>query len=255
MSADALVSYRIEHDIAHLRLQRAERHNALVPALLRDLRAVLGHARAAAPRALVLSAAGRSFSTGGDVRAFYDTPRPARRDYAAAVVGELNAAILDLLRLPFPTLVCVQGTVTGGALGLMLACDIAIATPKASFAPWYTAVGFSPDGGWSALLPERIGRTRALEIQLLNRRVGADEAWRIGLVHRLADDDSAQALALDMAASLCAAWPRSVARTLALTRPDIERTRAALDAEYREFLDQIESDEADAGMARFLAAR
>ncbi|HCR80727.1 MAG TPA: enoyl-CoA hydratase/isomerase family protein, partial [Alcanivorax sp.] len=100
-----------------------------------------------------LDAEGRSFSTGGDVGGFYDTPRAERHDYASRVVGTLNAVILDLLSLPLPTVAAVHGMVTGGSVGLVLACDIVVAGPRASFAPWYTRVGYSPDGGWTALMP------------------------------------------------------------------------------------------------------
>src|SRR3546814_9842631 len=109
-------------------------------------------------------------------------------------------------------------TVTGGSLGLALACDIAVGGPGTSFAPWYTAVGFSPDGGWTGLLPERIGRARALDIQLLNRLVDADEAHRIGLIQHLADDGDVRGLAFSLAAKTIRGRPRSIRHTLTLCR-------------------------------------
>lgn len=246
------VRYRRDGDLARITLNRPQRHNALVPELLDTLRNALAQCLEDKPAALILDAEGRSFSTGGDVAGFHDTPRAERADYAARVVGTLNGAILDLLDLPMPTVAAVHGLVTGGSLGLALACDIAVAGPRASFAPWYTAVGYSPDGGWTALLPERIGRARALEIQLTNRRVDAEEALRLGLVQYLAADDDVGARARAVADTLCAAWPGSVHRTLALMRPDRARVAAGLDNEYRHFLEQIVTDEAERGMAAFL---
>ncbi|MGI9575951.1 enoyl-CoA hydratase/isomerase family protein [Alloalcanivorax xenomutans] len=248
-----LVLYRNQDGLARLTLNRPERHNALVPELLDALADALARAHGEAPRALLLDANGRSFSTGGDVAGFYHTPREQRRDYAHHVVGRLNDVILALLTLPCPTVVAVHGTVTGGSLGLVLGCDIAVAGPRASFAPWYTVVGYSPDGGWTALMPERIGRARALDIQLLNRRVSAEEAHRIGLVQHLVNEGEEQDQALALAGRLCRAQPSSVRHTLALTRPDPHRVRAALDDERQHFLEQIDSDEADSGMADFLA--
>lgn len=247
-----LVESQRENDIARLTLKRGKRHNALIPELLGALRDALAEQRTDPPRVLVLAAEGRSFSTGGDVGAFYDTPAPQRHRYASQVVGELNAAILDLLRLPCPTVAAVHGPVTGGSVGLVLACDIAVAGPNTSFAPWYTVVGFSPDGGWSALMPERIGRGRALDIQLTNRTLGADEALRLGLVQYLAEQDRVLDQALNVAATIAAAQPHSVRHTLALTRPDAARVAAGLDAEYQHFLEQIVTEEADRGMAAFL---
>jgi len=246
------VQYQLEGDLARITLNRPRRHNALVPELLDGLRAALAQCRRDQPAALILDAEGRSFSTGGDVGGFHDTPRAERHAYAARVVGTLNAVILDLLSLPLPTVVTVHGMVTGGSVGLVLACDIAVAGPKASFAPWYTAVGYSPDGGWTALMPERIGRARALEIQLTNRRVDAEEAHRLGLVQYLAEDSDLADRTRTVAEALRTAKPGSVRHTLALTRPDLDTVAAGLDAEYRHFLEQIISDEADRGMAAFL---
>lgn len=249
------IDYRAEDDVVRIGLDRASRHNALIPELLEALRDALAQARAQRPAALVLHALGPSFSTGGDVRAFHDTPPSQRRAYANTVVGNLNAAILDLLAMPCATLAAVHGRVTGGSVGLVLGCDIAVAGPDASFAPWYSAVGFSPDGGWTALMPERIGRTRALEVQLLNQRIDSDEARRLGLVSPITGPHDVYEDAIERAGRIRDAWPGSIDHTLALMRPDIDVVARALDAERRHFLDQIETEEAAAGMATFLGRR
>jgi len=248
----SLVLYDHAGGVVTLTLNHPERHNALVPELIEALNAALTRAAQTMPASLVLRAAGRSFSTGGDVRRFYETPRPQRRDYAHTLVGALNQAIISLLNMPCPTIVMVHGLVTGGALGLVLACDLALAGPQASLAPWYTAVGFSPDGGWTALLPERIGRARALEIQLLNRQLDAEEAVRVGLFQSLAGEDALDVALAKILSTLEHAKPGSVRHTLALMRPDAEKIAVLLDAERQHFLQQLESDEAEAGMAAFL---
>ncbi|AOS96103.1 4-chlorobenzoyl coenzyme A dehalogenase-2 [Microbulbifer aggregans] len=248
----ANVLYQLEDGIATIILNRPERHNALVQPLLDELREALTRCRHDNPEALVLRAEGRSFSSGGDVAAFYEVARGERRAYATRLVGELNEAMLDLLRLPLPTVAAVHGMVTGGSAGLVLACDIAVAGPNAHFAPWYTAVGFSPDGGWTALMPERIGRGRALDVQLTNRRIEAREALQLGLVQYLEDDGDVSGRAMELARRLRDAKRGSVRNTLALTRPDVNRVAEALEAERRHFLELIDSEEADQGMADFL---
>jgi len=253
LTDDALVQCTECNGIVTLTLNRPQRHNALVPELLTPLNAALARVVAASPVALVLRGAGRSFSSGGDVGRFYATPRDARRAYATDLVGALNAAILALLDLPCPTVAVVQGMVTGGAAGLVLACDIAVGGPHASFAPWYTVVGYSPDGGWTALMPERIGRARALDVQLLNRCIGADEAHRLGLLQYLVPEDALDAEVVRITKTLQQAQPGSLRRTLTLLRPAREQIAAMLEAERQQFLAQIVTDEADAGMAQFLA--
>jgi len=247
----SLVLYDHAGGVVTLTLNHPERHNALVPELIEALNAALTRAAQAMPTALVLRAAGRSFSTGGDVRRFYETPRPQRRDYAHTLVGALNQAILALLNMPCPTIVVVHGMVTGGALGLVLACD----SPQASLAPWYTVVGFSPDGGWTALLPERIGRAHALEIQLLNQQLDATEAQRIGIFRSVATNETLDTVLAQTLSTLRNAKPGSLRHTLALMRPECRRIALALETERQHFLQQIDTDEAEIGMAHFLGQR
>ena len=250
---ESLVELALHEDVAEVTLNRPQRHNALVPALLQAFSEVLVEVEERAPRAMVLSARGPSFSTGGDVAAFHDTPRDQRGAYAEEVVGGLNRVILQQLRLPVPTVAAVHGIVTGGSLGLVLACDLVVAGPRAAFTPWYTVVGFSPDGGWTALLPERIGRGRALDLQLRNATLTAAEARTHGLVQHLADEGQTRQQALTLAAELQTRWAGSVRGTLALTRPAPDAVAAGLEAEKKAFVEQIVSDEAEAGMAAFLS--
>src|SRR3546814_14324550 len=96
---------------------------------------------------------------------------------------------------------------------------------------------------WTGLLPERIGRARALDIQLLNRLVDADEAHRIGLIQHLADDGDVRGLAFSLAAKTIRGRPGSIRPTLTLCRPDITPVRPPLDRESDQFLPQNASDE------------
>jgi 2-(1,2-epoxy-1,2-dihydrophenyl)acetyl-CoA isomerase len=241
----------IADGVARLTLNRPERHNSLVPALLDSLNADLDRIVASDDiRAVVLQAAGRSFSTGGDVASFQAVPRSERRTYAAGLVGSLNRAILALLGLRVPVIGRIHGPLTGGALGLLLACDLAVITPQAFIQPYYTEVGFSPDGGWTAMLPARIGTQQAREIQLLNRRITAVEAVQLGLATTLAESDSLDSTIEGWLMELRSKQPGSIARTKRLLAVDCA---AGLQAEQQQFLEQIDSAEAEAGMARFLA--
>jgi 2-(1,2-epoxy-1,2-dihydrophenyl)acetyl-CoA isomerase len=250
-AAEPIVACAIEDGIARITLNRPRRHNALVPDLLSALIAVTsdlwGHDDLIA---VVLGGAGRSFSTGGDVGGFHDVPRAERRDYAARIVGDLNRAILGLMSLPCPLIGRIHGPVTGGSLGLMLACDLVAMTPACFIAPYYTEVGFSPDGGWTALLPARIGERRVREIQLLNRHVVADEALALGLADSVSDD--IDAVVDGWVAALRAKSQASIRSTRKLLRPDLKAVAEGLEHERQAFLALIDTEETEAGMARFL---
>ena len=240
--------------VAELVLNRPERHNALVPELLDDLRSAVAQvAGDESVRVLVIAAEGRSFSTGGDVAGFAEHNGEELVLYARRIVAALHDAILDLLMLEIPVVAAVQGPVTGGSLGLVLGSDVVVAGPQASFAPWYVRVGFSPDGGWTALLPRRVGHGRAAWWQLLNRTVDVETAVGAGLVDAV--DDDPRARALELGQEIASMQPGAVARTKRLLRPDLDEVRAGLDAELESFVEQIQTPEARAGMAAFLAPK
>lgn len=235
-----------------LTLNRPERHNSLVPELLKELLSCLqGVAGQPDIRCVILQANGRSFSTGGDVRAFYEH-RDELRDYADGVVGLLNRVILALLRLPQPVVAAVHGIVTGGSLGLVLGCDVVLIAPQASFTPYYSVVGFGPDGGWTALLPALIGAKRVGEILLRNGTITAEQAVAWGLASRIVPADRIREEAMAVAQDVSAAKAGSVAaskRLLGLSWADPE---ARLEQERVEFVRQVLTPEALQGMAAFL---
>lgn len=254
MSPGGLAILAVENGVGWITLNRPDRHNSLVPDLLDSLS---GHVEAAAKadiRALVLRANGRSFSTGGDVAAFFDVPKHERAAYAGRIVGALNRAILALVDLPFPAIARVHGPVTGGSLGLVLACDLIAVAPEAFFQPYYVDVGFSPDGGWSALLPERIGGQKARMVQLLNRRIDAREAVDWGIATVLAPAAELDRTIAGWLETLAGKVPSAIGATKRRLLPPERRAllAAGLEAERESFVAQIASAAAHEGMARFL---
>jgi 2-(1,2-epoxy-1,2-dihydrophenyl)acetyl-CoA isomerase len=252
---DPLVLLEVKRGVAYVTLNRPHRHNSLVPELVAKLNAVLAEVRERDLVALVLSGAGKSFSTGGDVAAFHAVPREKRRAYAKTLVGGLNAAILALIDMPMPVIARVHGPVTGGALGLVLAADLVAISSAAFIAPYYVEVGFSPDGGWTAMLPERIGAAQARAIQILNRRITSEEAVALGIATEAASTEQIDHVIDGWIAALRTKVGASVRATRELLMPPERRAEIAskLERELGRFLDEIETDAAEAGMAKFLA--
>jgi len=247
-----LVLLEITEPIAVVTLNRPERHNSLVPPLLDQLLEALDRIGSHPDvRAVVLQANGRSFSTGGDVRGFH-THLDDIEAYAHAVVGQLNRAVLALLDLPVPVVAAVHGMVTGGSLGLVLASDIVLVAPEATFTPYYSVVGFSPDGGWTALLPLIIGRKRTAEILMRNQTITAEQAVAWGLASRLVPGNQIHDEARRVATGITAAHPGSVRHTRQLLRESYGDLAAHLEAERAHFIQQITTTEARQGMAAFL---
>jgi 2-(1,2-epoxy-1,2-dihydrophenyl)acetyl-CoA isomerase len=250
-SADrGFVLVEIDGPVATVTLNRPERHNSLVPAMLRDLLDAIDVCeRAPDTGVLVLRAAGRSFSTGGDLLAFRQHDG-AIVDYASELVGLLNEAIIRLFDGRLPLITAVDGQVTGGALGFVLASDVVLVTDRASFTPYYVEAGFSPDGGWTAILPDLIGRTRASSVQLLNQAITAAQALDWGLATAHADSARMDEAVAELCGQLLAKKAGSMRSTRRLLRPrDLE---SRLEEERQCFIAQIASTEARDGVRAWL---
>lgn len=241
--------------VAILTLNRPERHNSLVPELLEALLGRLEQV-AAEPgaRAVVLQANGRSFSTGGDVGGFA-AHLETLETYAGQIVGLLNQTILKLLELPLPVVAAVQGIVTGGSMGLVLACDLVLVAPEATFTPYYSVVGFSPDGGWTALLPAILGAKRTAAILMQNQSISAEEAVTWGLANRIVAGDQVQAQALGVAQDIARMKTGSIRHTKRLLWDEPSTVARRLEEERVHFVKQIVTPEARQGIAAFLERR
>ena len=126
-------------------------------------------------RCVLLTGSGKLFCGGGDAGAFAAAGDDAPR-IVSSLTGVFHAAISRLARMDKPLVTAVNGGAAGAGLGLAILGDIVLAGTRAHFSFGYTAIGFSPDGGTSWLLPRLIGLRRAQEMVLTNRRVGAEEA-------------------------------------------------------------------------------
>ncbi|SFP97885.1 enoyl-CoA hydratase/isomerase family protein [Tranquillimonas alkanivorans] len=239
---------------AILRLElRAPRSNALEPGLLSDLRAAVRDAEVVAPTILLLTAQGRNFSTGGDVAAFRDAAHAGRAtEHADAVVPVLQDIVLRLVSLPSLVVTASRGAITGGSAGLLFASDLAVVAPDCFMQPYYARVGFAPDGGWTALLPDRVGAARALAWQVANSRLTAQDLHAHGLAHEIAEEPENHALALCARLAAHDAAAMIAAKQLIWDAARRAALKARLDAEARAFRERIARPETLAGMERFL---
>ena len=241
MSTPLVLTEMIEQ-VCVVTLNRPQRHNALTPALLRDLIRTLDDAGRAPTQAMVLTARGRSFSTGGDLRGFWERRRDIQA-YADELVGLLNTAISAIAGFPVPVACAVNGQVTGGSLGLVLAADHVLMHEKATISPWYSLVGFSPDGGWRAMLPQLIGSERTERWLKDNDTLTAEDCRRLGMIAGVTTDPRGSAIA----------WANQAATGPRRGRWDQAILARSLESERRAFVQQIETPGALQGIASFLS--
>lgn len=188
--------------VAHVVLNRPDELNSMTPAFWRELPDVVDRISASGrARALVISAAGRHFSSGMDLSVFADAAQgagafaealgaaaPGRGLGLLHVVRRLQHAITCVERARMPVLAAVQGGCVGGALDLVAACDMRYCTADAFFTVQETNIGLVADLGSLQRLPRLIGDGMARELAYTGRRLGADEALRLGLVNAVHED-------------------------------------------------------------------
>jgi enoyl-CoA hydratase/carnithine racemase len=144
-------------------------------------------------RAVVLTGGGRGFCAGLDLRGYGDAPGNDGTDEARDRLGNqehMSRLILKLRSTPQPVIAAVNGPAAGFGFALTLGSDIRYAARSAVFRAAFLNIGVSNcDMGTSWLLPRLIGASRSHELMLTARKVGAEEAERIGLVSDLVDDE------------------------------------------------------------------
>ena len=250
MKTEPLVRLKRQGKIALLSLNRPTRHNALVPELLSQLLQALEHNDSQSAAVVILRAEGASFSTGGDLAGFQNN-RDTIGVYAHELVGKLNQVILALYTHPAAIVCAVHGQVTGGSLGLLLASDHVIMRRGITITPYYAVVGFSPDGGWTALLPDIIGRQQAMHWLVGNASYNADTCLELGLAQQVVENDC-DAGALAWAETVAGFKAGSVTRTRKLLNTNIDILRLRLEAERENFVSQIQTQQALDGIDLFL---
>lgn len=185
------IDLTIEDSVAELTLNRPERLNAWNEQLGDELReAILKDAADPSVRAVLITGAGRGFSSGADLK---DMLERAASDERPPDVGELlrkryHPIITGIRELPKPVVAAVNGPAVGIGCSLALACDLIWAAESAVFGLAFVNIGLVPDGGSTFLVPVAAGKARALEMALLGDPVSADQALEWGLINRVVSD-------------------------------------------------------------------
>jgi 2-(1,2-epoxy-1,2-dihydrophenyl)acetyl-CoA isomerase len=183
-------------------LDRPDTMNAWDKQLGLDLLAAVREAEADDVRAVVITGAGRGFSSGADLKAGFDVTPEGHPDVGTALRERYHPIITGLRRLPKPVLAAVNGPAVGIGCSLALACDLIVARESSYFLLAFINIGLVPDGGSSLLVPARAGFTRAAEMAMLGERIPAARALEWGLINRVVADDELDGAVDELAARL-----------------------------------------------------
>jgi 2-(1,2-epoxy-1,2-dihydrophenyl)acetyl-CoA isomerase len=154
-------------------------------------------------RAVLLTASGRFFCAGGDLKEMAAHAADPGL-FVKELADTLHRASSSFARMDAPVVVGVNGIAAGAGLSLAIGGDLVLAAESAKFTAAYTKAGLSPDGSLTYVLPRLIGLRRAQDLMLTNRVITAAEAFEWGLVTRVVPDDQLADAALEAASTLAA---------------------------------------------------
>lgn len=259
-----------------LTIARRDRFNSLDVETAQDFRkAGLSLSRDREVRAVVLRGDGGVFCSGADLKYIarggdrdvdYLSP-DARQDAAKPGAGHgaifkqileyIHSTISEIRRAPKPWLAAVDGPAAAGGLGIAMACDLVIASERATFEWAYFKTGLTGAESTTFLLPRLVGFRKAMELVLLGARQTARDALALGLINEVVPDGRIDERALEIAAQLAAAPTAAVgvAKRLLSRAAGMDRLDVHLDAELAELARIADGDNFAEGLAAFLERR
>lgn len=250
---DTYVDYAFADGAARITLIDGDHGNPVHPAMAAQLLAAVLRAKSDGARVIVLAAAGRFFSVGGDLGAFTDESDP--QALLLELAEAAHRAVTELVRGDAVVVSVVHGTAAGIGFPLAAAADVVLAADTAKFSLAYAKVGLSPDGGGS-LLVHTLGLHRVLRLALLGDVLTAQEARDAGLVARVVPVAELPTLVDDVVAQLLAGSPGAFAAAKRLVRGAAEPApEAALRREAESISTLAGSPNGREGVAAFLEKR
>ncbi|MEZ5649042.1 MAG: enoyl-CoA hydratase-related protein [Burkholderiaceae bacterium] len=203
------VLYETADAVATITLNRPDSLNALSSELMTDLRRHVETAEHdTAVRAVLITGAGRGFSSGADLAEA--SSRPSDRNSGQTLRERYHPVILALRRMPKPVISAVNGVAAGAGMSLALSADIVLAARSASFLQAFARIGLVPDAGSTWLLDRYAGSMRARALAMLAERIPAEQARDFGLVWQVHDDDQLMPAARGLAARMAAMPTRAL---------------------------------------------
>ena len=221
MSTYEFVEYAADSDshIARVTLNRPERLNALNDQMQLEVTDALTQAESDDDvRVVIITGAGRAFCAGGDLNDLGGSSDGNGAGWTSGNADEVRRSfrsaqgmILGVQRCEKPVIAMVNGVATGAGLDLACACDIRIGTARSRFMSAYVRIGLFPGFGGTWLYPRTLGSLGlAAEMLFTGDFLEADEAYRLGFLNRLVDEEELEATTISMAERIAAGPPIAI---------------------------------------------
>ena len=226
--SERTVLWEVDGGVGRVTLNRPDRLNAWTPEFGAALREIFeGPATGDDVRAVLITGAGRGFSSGADLKSGFDAdPEDGGPNVRAELHEVYHPAIVAIRRLPKPVVTAVNGPAVGIGCSLALAGDLILAAESAYFGLAFVNIGLMPDGGSTLFVPAAVGKARAFQMAFLGERVDAAKALDWGLVNFVHPDDrlieEAEALTARLAAGPTRSYAGSKEALNRMLYPDME---------------------------------
>jgi 2-(1,2-epoxy-1,2-dihydrophenyl)acetyl-CoA isomerase len=241
-----------------LTLNRPDSLNAWTAEFGHELKQVLeGEAADPSVRAILITGAGRGFSSGADLKSGFDAhPDDGRPDVRKELDELYHPIITGVRRIEKPVVAAVNGAAVGIGASLAFACDLVLAAESAFFGLAFVNIGLMPDGGSTLFVPSAVGKARAFQMALLGERVPAAQALDWGLINQVHPDDRLMDEANALVDRMAAGPTRSYASSKkALNNMLYPRMQEQLDLEAELQHDLARSDDFVEGVSAFVEKR
>ncbi len=257
MSYNCLLVTQTE-GVTTITLNRPDSLNALSNELLLELRTALQAASADdACRCIVLTGAGRGFSSGADLKDTLGTLKPGQRpDLGEALHTTYHPVLREIRKAQKPVIAAINGIAAGAGLNIALACDVVVAARSAKLIQAFVRIGLIPDAGGTWTVPRLIGRARATQWLMSGDSLSAEKAEQWGLISEVFDDDELADKSAQLAARMAAQPTRALAAMKLLMDTSLDKdleSQIALEARLQTEVGY--SEDAMEGIGAFVQKR
>ena len=205
------ILFDIQNSIAHITLNRPEVYNAINREMAMAFQKLLNEcAENEEVRAIVIKGAGKAFCAGQDIKEVVD---PSGPEFSKIVGEHYNPIIRKIRWLLKPIIGSVNGVAAGAGANIALACDLVVASDSASFIQAFSKIGLIPDSGGTFFLPRLVGLGRASALMMLGDKVTAKEAYRMGMIYKVARADLLEEQTAELAQRLATLPTRALGLT------------------------------------------
>jgi enoyl-CoA hydratase/carnithine racemase len=216
--------------VGRITLNRPERLNAFVGSMREEIYEALCQCESDDVRAVIITGAGKGFCSGADVKFLAQVRNTDDAGSLDRVLATARKVVSKIRELPKPVIAAINGPTAGGGINLALACDVRVASERASFGETFIRLGLHPDWGGTFFLPRLAGTAVACELMMSGDVISANDAYRLGLVNQVVPHEQLEAATEKMVHR----FVRNSPRIIAMVKQAIYKS---LNASFDEMLD------------------